>query len=90
MENRIEVKTAFGMLIAEPSSDPDYPGVWISIMRPRTEEGEEGEYEANLALVESMQDSEFPDSKKKLRVLVWANPDREDYTEEITTEFKPN
>ena len=86
MENRIEVKTDFGTLIAEPSTDPNYPGIWVIITQP----DDEGEYETSLALIEAAQDSEFPDSEKKLRVLVWADPDSEDYTDKIVTDFEAN
>lgn len=82
MDNRLKVKTKFGTLIVEPSGDPDYPGVWISITQPRSDG--DGEYEANLVLVESGED---PDGESGLRVLVWSDPEKEDYTHNIEAQF---
>ena len=81
-DDRLKVETQFGTLIAEPSGDPDYPGVWISITQPRGDG--DGEYEANLVLVESGKD---PDGESGLRVLVWSDPEKEDYTHSIGAQF---
>ena len=86
MEKKIKVHTQYGTLVAEPSGDPDYPGIWISLVKPR-DEGNDGEYEVNLVLVESAQD---PDNKSELRVLVWSDPNREDYTHNIEAAFAKN
>ena len=84
MDKRLKVKTQYGTLIAEPSGDPDYPGIWISLARTR--DGGDGEYEVNLVLAEALQDPDS-DSQSVLRVMVWSDPEQEDYTHRIETAY---
>ena len=73
MSNKIEVITPFGVLIAEASGDPDYPGIHICLNN--------GKEERQLVLVESTP-SQLEEETRTLRVLVWAN-DSEDYSHEL-------
>lgn len=66
---KLEVKTAFGTIVAEKSLDPDNPGIFLTL---KTEDDE-----VTLALAEATNQS-------VLRVLVWSNPknlSEEDYAD---------
>ena len=78
MSDRIVVPTAFGKLIAEPSTDPDYPGIWILLVRKDDEE----EYETAIALIESWQDIDLADTKV-LRAVVFGDMAKEDVTHDV-------
>ena len=68
----IEIKLPNGgKLVAQASTDPDYPGIYIDYIK-------DGQ---NTASYPSVLMEYNPD--KKLRALIWANPDSEDYSEEI-------
>lgn len=69
----IDVKVKGGELIATKSSDPEYPGVDIEFVA----DNDNGD---NLSRPRVL--FEFP-KDGKLRVLVWADKDSEDYTHEI-------
>ena len=69
---KIEVLTPLGTLVAEPSTDPDYPGIWVSL---RNENG----FELNMALVEYENFEEDP-NKGKWITRVWGDAFNEDYT----------
>jgi len=71
---KVEVESVFGTLTAVAASDSLYPGIYLYL------KGKDGkEFEA--ALFEAT--SEYPsDDQTALRVLVWGNPERDDYTEE--------
>lgn len=73
---RLSIKTPLGDIVAEPSADPDNPGVWVSLHR----DGED--YEPQLALVEYTAD-EGDQEEPALITRVWGDAQREDYTDKI-------
>jgi len=75
-DNRLEVQTQFGTLIAEPAGNPDYPGIYLYLAA----EDESGEkQELTYALLEAAKDT--PRSgETELRLLVYANDDSDDYS----------
>lgn len=75
--NKITVTTALGDIIAEASADPEYPGIWLSF-RPK-----DREYDINLALADVLPD-EDGNPGELLRILVWGDKNREDYTDIFT------
>lgn len=80
MNERIEVKTVFGTLTAEPSCNPDYPGIWISITQPHPDGN--GTYEQSLALIESWEDLDLAGTYV-LRVGVYGNLEGEEMTHDV-------
>lgn len=68
MSSVIEVQTKFGTLVAEPSNDPDYPEIIISLR------DSEGRY-LQLAVVGQMDFCERVDNEWKyedaLRIALW-------------------
>jgi len=74
MSKKIEVPTAFGMLVAESSGDPDYPGIHICL--------NSGKEEQQLALVECTPGMPI-EGAYALRALIWAD-DSYDYSHELT------
>ena len=68
MSSIIEVPTKFGTLVAEPSSDPDFPEIVISLR------DEEGRY-LQLAVIGQMDSCERVDNGWKfedvLRIALW-------------------
>ena len=85
-KDKIEVGTPFGKLVAELSTDPEYPGIWICIRKIDPEDGHE--YETPLALVESQVDSTTED-RYRLWVGVWGDYEDEEITHTIDIEHKP-
>lgn len=75
-ENRIEVPVSGGVLVAETTKDPDYPGIDIEYIPD--DESEIPLSTRPRILVERPIDGE------QLRTLIWSDPAKEDYTEEIT------
>lgn len=69
----IKVKVTGGYIRANPSSDPDYPGIDVEFV-PDNYNGE------TLSLPRILFEKPIGD---KLRVLIWDDPDNEDYTKEI-------
>ena len=69
----IKVKVEGGYLRANPSSDPDYPGIDVEFV-PDNYDGE------TLSMPRVLFDKPIDD---KLRVLIWDDADNEDYTKEI-------
>ena len=76
MANVLTVKVNGGILKAEPSQDPDYPGMDIEFIPDNG--NHDGTYPR--VLLETPRDGEGFDP---LRCLVWADKDSEDYTNEI-------
>jgi len=77
--SKIEVKTPFGTLFAELSSDSDYPGIYIGIEQ---ENAIDGKFERQLALVECTPD--IPNvGNHTMRSLVWRKDKSEDYSDAI-------
>lgn len=72
---KLKVETPFGALVAEPTSDPNYPGIWISLIEKK--DGEE--VEEPLALVES---HDMKDGGGYIRLLAYTDLDCDDYTDE--------
>lgn len=62
-----------GKLIAQPSEDKNYPGIWIEYVN---ESLSESEVSLPAVLMEYH-------PEEKLRALVWANKQQEDYTNKI-------
>lgn len=77
-----EVKVNGGTLIAQQSFDPENPGISICYRR-------DGENFLNdVCLVENT-DIKLGDTERAtdIRVLVWGDPDDEDYTDSMTVDF---
>lgn len=79
-DNRLKVQTPFGVLIAEPAGDPDYPGIYLYLAEP----DDDGQlHEQTYALLESAR--ETPRSGQTvLRLLVYANDESEEYSNSFT------
>lgn len=75
MNNVLIVKVNGGYFRAEPSQDPDYPGIDVEFIS-------DTENEDDLSRPRVL--FEYPIEDGELRVLVWNNPKNEDYEEEIT------
>jgi len=73
---RIFVKTPLGDIVAEPSTDSDNPGIWISLHQL----GED--YKPTLALVEYTKDEVDTDSPTII-TRVWQNAHDDEYTTRI-------
>lgn len=71
----IEVQTSKGKLVAEASTDPDYPGIYIDL--------EVDGVSHSLVL------AELPEGEQQLSVKVWGR-DQEDYSCNIQVEEKIN
>ena len=69
----IKVKVEGGYLRANPSSDPDYPGIDVEFV-PDNYNGE------TLSMPRVLFEKPIDD---KLRVLIWDDADNEDYTKEM-------
>jgi hypothetical protein len=65
---QLKVKTAWGQLIATPTGNPEYPGIFL--------EYEDSKESNQVALLE------VPESEA-LRLLVWSDKDNEDFTHEF-------
>lgn len=74
---RLSAKTPLGDIVAEASTDPENPGIWISLQRP----GEE--YDPTLALVEYTKDEADNQGRSALITRVWGNVERDEYTDRI-------
>lgn len=61
------------MLVAEPSSDNNYPGIWISLV------GKNGQ-ENTLALVET---KDLENGDGYIRLLAYTDFETDDYTHEL-------
>lgn len=75
MAKRILAETIAGMFYADKSQDPDYPGIDVEFVPKHENEG---------TLSRPRVLFEYNDEEKELRILVWNNPDSEDYSNEIT------
>lgn len=72
---KLKVDTPFGTLVAEPASDPNYPGIWVSLI----EEKDGEEVEETLVLVETHDNR---DGNGYIRCLAYTDLDGDDYTDE--------
>jgi len=72
--DKLIVETALGKIIATPSADPDYPGIFVGF-QPNG-----NEFEIDLALIEASPNKD-QNLEKELRVLVWGDKDKDDYTD---------
>lgn len=71
--NKLQTRVRGGVLEATVSPDADYPGIDIEFIPD-----ERTDNVCNpRVLVEKLRDSNI------LRALIWADPDKEDYTEEV-------
>lgn len=70
-----EIKVKGGQIIAQESGDTEYPGIWVEFLK----KGDNGQYCSRPAIK-----MEYDPSIKQVRLLVWADPDSEDYTHEFT------
>ena len=68
------VKVNGGYFRAEPSQDPDYPGIDVEFVADMEDEN-------NLSRPRIL--FERPVENEELRALIWNNPNNEDYEEEI-------
>ena len=64
---KIEVSTPVGIITVEKTSDPAYPGVWVSLKRP--EESPDG---LNIALIECEEEGD-------LLIRVWGDTNNTKY-----------
>lgn len=74
--NRLEVTLPNGTLVADKVSDPNYPGIDIEFIP-------DDEPEIPLSTRPRIL-VERPIEDEQLRALIWSDPAKEDYTEEIT------
>jgi len=74
---RIEVETDFGTLIAMPASDENYPGIFLDFVPKNAEQS------IPVALLELTPNTEFKGQKSTVRLLIWEDPQQEDYTDEV-------
>lgn len=74
----IRVDIPNGYFVASKASDPDYPGIDIDFIDAKEITGQ-----ANERLSRPRVLFEYP-KDDELRVLVWTDPNNEDYTQEIT------
>lgn len=72
----IKVQVRGGYLRAIPSEDPDYPGIWVDFIRDTEKEDIVSRPQVLVEQPEYFKD-------RQARVLVWRDPDSEDYTDEI-------
>jgi hypothetical protein len=72
----IRVKIKGGYIRAVPSGDPDYPGIWVEIIK-------DDEPEEVVSRPQVLVEQAFGDT---LRALVWNDSTQEDYTDEIIFE----
>lgn len=79
MTDEIRVKVSGGFLRAFSSEDPDYPGIWVEFVR-------DDEPADTVSRPQILMEQPCLD-EKSTRVLIWDDPDQEDYTHEIL--FKP-
>jgi hypothetical protein len=70
----IKIKVTGGYLRAIESGDPEYPGIWVEFVG----DDDNGE---NLSRPQALM--EIDPSTNKPRLLVWDDPNNEDYTQEI-------
>ena len=75
--NRLEVKLPNGMIVANKALDPDYPGIDIEFIP-------DDEPEIPLSIRPRILVERPIEEGEHLRALIWSNPAKEDYTEEIT------
>lgn len=76
MDNqKIQVKTRFGTLVAGISADPSYPAIWVSLMPM------DDFYDIPLVTVESVDDYS---RKENLRTIVWSHEGHEEPTHIVT------
>lgn len=74
---RLSAKTPLGDIVAEASTDPENPGIWILLQRP----GEE--YDPTLALVEYTKDEAENPGRSALITRVWGDVEQDEYTDRI-------
>ena len=72
----IKVQVRGGYLRAIPSEDPDYPGIWVDFIRDTEKEDIVSRPQVLVEQPEYFKD-------RQARVLIWRDPDNEDYTDEI-------
>ncbi len=72
----IKVQVRGGYLRAIPSEDPDYPGIWVDFIRDTEKEDIVSRPQVLVEQPEYFKD-------RQARVLIWRDPDSEDYTDEI-------
>jgi hypothetical protein len=70
--NSLKVKTPLGTLIAEPTRDDDYPGIFIDLKGPDTT------VHMNLVC------TEYNAEKKSIITHVWGDAEQEDPTNDVT------
>lgn len=75
----MKIKTSIGTLVVRETTDSEYPGVDIVLMKPGIP------YEMNVVLVEVSQ-AEGDSLAGKLVTRVWGNADQEDYTHRVIHE----
>ena len=73
-ENRIEVKSSLGTMVAESTGNPEYPGIYLSFV-----EGENSSMERICALYEVAKDTPRT-GETELRLLVYTDNDSDEYT----------
>ena len=70
----MEIKTKHGKLIATEAGDPDYPGIWLEYV----DNEDNGQ---NLSRPQVLMEQEAETGN--IRLLIWEDPNKEDYTREI-------
>jgi len=78
---RLRMETPLGTLVARHTTDPDYPGIELELVRPGCEVG------MPVALVEYCSadnaDTDLPEIAPELITRVWGDAMNEDYTERV-------
>ena len=78
IEAQIKVRVNGGYLVASPSDDPDYPGIWIEFIKDEVSEDAETNKQI---LVEQPQYAGY--KAGEIRVLIWEDEKDCDFTKEI-------
>ena len=80
-DEQILIRIEGGYIRAIPSQDPDYPGIWVELIR---DDEPDGTVSRPQILFEQPKYQGYKSGEA--RILIWEDPDDEDYTQEI--EFK--
>ena len=75
----LQIKTSHGIIRATKSEDPAYPGIWLEYI----DNEDRGEMPSRFQCL-----MEEPQDKPEVRILVWDNPNDEDYSQEIINNRK--
>ncbi len=83
LDEQIKVRVDGGYLVASPSGDPDYPGIWIEFIKDDNlkKNGSEDIVTNKQVLVEQPKYAGYKTGE--IRVLIWEDEKDCDFTKEI-------